>query len=258
MRLLIQLLALYLGNLPVCAQTVGATNLLTRGPGAEAAALGNTVVSTVHDPTALYWNPAGLARAGGMVTGEHLFLYDGARYDFVGLSVPSALGTFGLAALQLNRDNIVARNAIDDPGTNVSNTQSDYMVGFARMLGEHFAAGGTAGVYEADLHSSDAAAALVERIVTDRGRLDVVVNNAGIIRDGLLFTMSDDDLDAVLDALNLPDVHYCGESLGGIIGSVYAAERPRRVRLHRLAAIGHGDHAHALAVAAAHLRGLGV
>lgn len=151
MRLLIQLLALYLGNLPVCAQTIGATNLLTRGPGAEAAALGNTVVSTVHDPTALYWNPAGLARAGGMVTGEHLFLYDGARYDFVGLSVPSALGTFGLGALQLNRDNIVARNAIDDPGSNVSNTQSDYMVGFARMLGEHFAAGGTANVLHFNL-----------------------------------------------------------------------------------------------------------
>lgn len=151
MRLLIQLLALYLGNIPVCAQTVGATHLLTRGPGAEAAALGNSVVSTVHDPTALYWNPAGLARAGGMLTGEHLFLYDGARYDFVGLSVPSALGTFGLGALQLNRGNIVARNAIDDPGNTVSNTQSDYLLGFARMLGEHFAAGGTANVLHFNL-----------------------------------------------------------------------------------------------------------
>lgn len=151
MRLLLQLLALYFGNLPVCAQTVGATHLLTRGPGAEAAALGNTAVSTVHDPTALYWNPAGLARAGGMVTGEHLFLYDGARYDFVGLSVPSALGTFGLGALQLNRSNIVARNAIDDPGNTVSNTQSDYLLGFARMLGEHFAAGGTANVLHFNL-----------------------------------------------------------------------------------------------------------
>lgn len=149
--LLLRLLALYLGGVPACAQTVGATYLLTRGPGAEAAALGNTVISTIHDPTALYWNPAGLVNAGGMLTGEHLFLYDGARYDFVGLSVPSALGTFGLGALQLNRDNIVARNAIDDPGSSVSNTQSDYMAGFARMIGEHFAAGGTANILHFNL-----------------------------------------------------------------------------------------------------------
>src|SRR5882672_10126305 len=99
----LKLLALYLGTTPVCAQTVGATQLLTRGPGAEGAALAGTIVATVHDPTALYWNPAGLAAAGGMVSGEHLFLYDGARYDFIGLTVPSHLGTFGMGALQLNR-----------------------------------------------------------------------------------------------------------------------------------------------------------
>jgi len=146
--LLLRLLALYLGSAPLYAQTVGATTLLTRGPGAEAAALSGTVAPIVADPTALYWNPAGLAGAGGAVTGEHLFLYDTARYDFVGLSVPSQLGTFGLGALQFNRGNIVARSAIDDPGTTVSNTQSDYLLGYGRSLGEHFSAGATANVLD--------------------------------------------------------------------------------------------------------------
>src|SRR5687767_13829257 len=122
-RLLLQLLAFYAGGVPACAETAGATQLLTRGPGAEAAALAGAIAPTVDDPTSLYWNPAGLARSGGAVTGEHLFLFGGARYDFVGLSVPSRLGTFGLGALQLNRGNIVARGAIDDPGASVSNTQ---------------------------------------------------------------------------------------------------------------------------------------
>lgn len=38
------------------------------------------------------------------------------------------------------------------------------------------------------------------------------------------------DLDAILDAVGVESVHYCGESLGGILGMPFAAERPRRVR----------------------------
>ena len=38
------------------------------------------------------------------------------------------------------------------------------------------------------------------------------------------------DLDALLDAIGAESVHYCGESLGGIIGMPFAAERPKRVR----------------------------
>lgn len=59
--------------------------------------------------------------------------------------------------------------------------------------------GGSAAVHQADLRSADAADALVAGVVSGHGGLDVVVNNAGIIRDTLLLTMSDDDLEAVLD-----------------------------------------------------------
>ena len=38
------------------------------------------------------------------------------------------------------------------------------------------------------------------------------------------------DLEAILDAVGVDSVHYCGESLGGILGMPFAAERPRRVR----------------------------
>jgi len=128
------------------AGTVGATHLLSRGPGAAASALGNSIISTVQDPTALYWNPAGMAFAGGAVSGEHLFLFDGARYNFLGLSVPSRFATFGLGALQLRRGNIIARARIDDPGYEVSNTQTAYMLGVARAIGEHWAVGATVNV----------------------------------------------------------------------------------------------------------------
>lgn len=149
--------AIVLCAAPLHAQMFGAqsaelgaatSQFMSRGPGAEAAAMAGSVVSEVHDPTALYWNPAGLSQAGGMISGEHLFLVGGASYDFIGLSVPSSLGTFGLGMVQLGRDNIVARSAIDDPGYNVSNTQSDYMAGFAHGLGEHWSAGLTANILD--------------------------------------------------------------------------------------------------------------
>jgi len=40
--------------------------------------------------------------------------------------------------------------------------------------------------------------AVVEQVVTDTGRLDVVVNNAGILRDGVIWKTTDEDFEAVL------------------------------------------------------------
>lgn len=38
------------------------------------------------------------------------------------------------------------------------------------------------------------------------------------------------DIEAILNQVGAEAVHYCGESLGGIIGQIFAAERPKRVR----------------------------
>ena len=45
-----------------------------------------------------------------------------------------------------------------------------------------------------------------------------------------------DDLLAIIDALGGAPVHYCGESLGGILGMVLAAQHPQRVRTLSLVA----------------------
>lgn len=64
------------------------------------------------------------------------------------------------------------------------------------------ASGGSACVYEADLHSPSATDALIATIVERHGAIDVLVNNAAVVRDDLLLTMSDDAIEEVLD-LNL-------------------------------------------------------
>lgn len=55
---------------------------------------------------------------------------------------------------------------------------------------------------EADLSRRDEGTAFVEAVVERWGNPDVLVNNAGVARDGILAILPDDDIDTVLD-LNL-------------------------------------------------------
>ncbi|TQS42098.1 SDR family NAD(P)-dependent oxidoreductase [Cryptosporangium phraense] len=59
-------------------------------------------------------------------------------------------------------------------------------------------AGGTAVAEVVPVGTSEAAQALVDRAVTEFGGLDVLVNNAGILRDATLWKMTDEQFDAVI------------------------------------------------------------
>ncbi len=63
-------------------------------------------------------------------------------------------------------------------------------------------------VLQADVASTEAAAAMVDAAVQEFGRLDILGNNAGITRDTLLLRMKEADWDAVL-ATNLKGVFNC-------------------------------------------------
>jgi len=60
-------------------------------------------------------------------------------------------------------------------------------------------AGGRALAVGADVSKTDQVRAAVDRVATELGEPTVLVNNAGIIRDNLLFKMTDEDWDAVID-----------------------------------------------------------
>jgi 3-oxoacyl-[acyl-carrier protein] reductase len=59
-------------------------------------------------------------------------------------------------------------------------------------------AGGRALAVGADVSKTDQVAAAVDRVATELGGPTVLINNAGVIRDNLLFKMTDDDWDTVL------------------------------------------------------------
>ncbi|WP_169984455.1 SDR family NAD(P)-dependent oxidoreductase [Microbispora sp. H10836] len=69
----------------------------------------------------------------------------------------------------------------------------------AQVVDAITAEGGAARGVVAPVGSAEAAGRLVDTAVKEFGRLDVMVTNAGILRDRVLWKMSDDDFDAVID-----------------------------------------------------------
>jgi len=67
------------------------------------------------------------------------------------------------------------------------------------------AAGGRAEAHAADVSRCDQAEAVVKAVLEAHQRIDALVNNAGITRDGLLMRLKEEDWDAVL-AVNLKGV----------------------------------------------------
>jgi 3-oxoacyl-[acyl-carrier protein] reductase len=62
-----------------------------------------------------------------------------------------------------------------------------------------------------DVSKREPVEAMVERTVKELGRLDILVTCAGIIRDNLLFKMTDDDWDAVIDT-HLKGTFLCAQA----------------------------------------------
>jgi 3-oxoacyl-[acyl-carrier protein] reductase len=59
-----------------------------------------------------------------------------------------------------------------------------------------------------DVSKSSEVSGAIEGVVKEFGRLDIVVNNAGITKDGLILRMKEDDWDAVI-SINLKGVFLC-------------------------------------------------
>jgi 3-oxoacyl-[acyl-carrier protein] reductase len=58
--------------------------------------------------------------------------------------------------------------------------------------------GGSAEAISCDIADSKALTAAIEKVTDAHGRLDVLVNNAGITKDGLILRMDDEDFDSVI------------------------------------------------------------
>jgi 3-oxoacyl-[acyl-carrier protein] reductase len=80
-----------------------------------------------------------------------------------------------------------------------------------KLVAEVTQAGGTAKAYQCDVADLTAVKGCVEQVQKDLGPVNILVNNAGVIADGLFVRMEPEDWDKVLKT-NLGGVfHFCRE-----------------------------------------------
>ena len=90
-----------------------------------------------------------------------------------------------------------ARVLVNDPGVGVHGEDAEERPADA-VVSEIVAAGGTAIADHSSVTDWESCRAMIQRAVDDLGGLDIVVNNAGIVRDRMITSMDEDDFDAVL------------------------------------------------------------
>ncbi|HLY81818.1 MAG TPA: SDR family NAD(P)-dependent oxidoreductase [Acidimicrobiales bacterium] len=86
---------------------------------------------------------------------------------------------------------------VSDFGVEVDGTRPDAAVA-ATVVDEITGVGGTAVAHYGDVADFDSAGGLIETALEIYGRLDVVVNVAGILRDRMIFNMTPEEWDAVM------------------------------------------------------------
>ncbi len=122
-----------------------AATFLSIGQGARAAGMGSAYVGVTNDPTALYWNPAGIAKQeGGAVVIDHTQWIADIKYNF--LAATYSLGSLGTLGLSLTSSDIgeMKVTTIDEPeGTGETYTAQDFAVSlaYAINLTDNFAIG---------------------------------------------------------------------------------------------------------------------
>ena len=104
----------------------------------------------------------------------------------------------------------------------------------ARTVGEIEEAGGKAIAVGADVSNAEQVSAAVEKVAAELGEPTVLVNNAGVTRDNLLFKMDEADWDTVMN------VHLKGAFLmtRAVQGYMVSAKWGRIINLSSTSAVG--------------------
>src|SRR5579859_726292 len=100
-----------------------------------------------------------------------------------------------------------ARVVVNDLGTSLSGEGSESLPA-DQVVDEILSKGGTAVTNRGNVASFEDATAMVQQVIDTFGRIDILVNVAGILRDRMIFNMTEAEWDAVI-AVHLKGTFNC-------------------------------------------------
>ena len=164
-----------------------AAEFLSIPVGARATAMGNAITALVDDPTAIYWNPAGLAQIdGGGFTGEYAQWLAEIDFNFAAVVLPSRFGTFGLGLTSMRTPEMEVTTVDQQDGTGETFTASSYAFAFSygRALTDRFSLGASVKVVSERIWNSSTSGVAfdvgTQFITPFRGiRLGAAISNFG-------------------------------------------------------------------------------
>ncbi len=142
-----------------------AANFLEIGYGSHANAMGDAVVSTVNDPSAVYWNPAGLAlmrQSGVQLMMQPWIAGINTTFASAGL-VLDRYGTFAIGYYQVDygREEVTTLEMQEGTGEHYSANDYCLSLSYGQRLAQWFAFGGSAKMVASNIwHTSASAVAL--------------------------------------------------------------------------------------------------
>lgn len=201
-----------------------AASFLKIGVGARAAAMGDAFTALADDPTALYWNPAGLIKLKErQLSATYNVWFAEINQGYVSIGFPLSRGVLGSAINYVSMGNIEGRDEAGNPTGSFGASDFSLCLGYADRFSDKFIFGLSGGMIQDTIAGDTKSAFLVSSgglfEVSESLTLGVVLQNIGtklgsdplpfIMKGGLAFKRG--SLTLTMDIAKPIDnkIYYC-------------------------------------------------
>lgn len=126
-----------------------AANFLKIGVGAKAVAMGGAFTALANDPTALYWNPAGLAQIQNIeISTTYNTRFQEIRQGYLSLALPLLTGIAGLGVNYVDMGKIEGRDEYGEPTGDFGACDTQVSLAYARKFSSRLMLGISAGMLQ--------------------------------------------------------------------------------------------------------------